>query len=267
MLDAGSGGSEIQNLDGVGSERTGIGDGVVAGAATEPVEVGIRRTRKQIIAGPRGERVGSVEAVGVVIADPVDVRQRARAHRIAVPDRAIGKTYRNGVERVVGRTEGVDQHHAIAGAGEGHDEVVAVGAGPNRGDHVGQVVVGQAEDIGAREDRLDAVIAVAAAVEIGIVAVAALEKVIALAAHQRIGGVGADDDVVAIGREAGEDRQAHVRDGEPRPDGKRDGLDPDRVGTERVDDDDLVGGAGKANGNIVAVDGETVEADLGGGIA
>ncbi len=258
---------EVRDLDPVGAIGSGIDDRVVAGPASEQIEIVAGSAREQIVARPRGEGVVAVEAVDIVIAGAVDIRQRADPRRVAVPDRAVGETDRQAERRIVRRTEGVDQHHTIARAREREHEIVAVRAGADGRDDVCDVVVGQAQDVGALADRADPVVAVAAAIEIGIVAVTAVDQVVALAAHQRVGAVGADDDVVAVGGEAGEDRELHIGDGVLRAVGERDRLDPGGVDAERIDDDDLVGGPGKADRDIVAVGGDAVEADLGRGIA
>ena len=68
------------------------------------------------------------------------------------------------------------------------------------------------DDIAARPESIDAVVAVALAVDVDVVAGIAAQQVIALAAGERFGAGGADHHIVADRRSAGQDQGAQVFD-------------------------------------------------------
>ena len=258
---------EIEDLDGVDTASATIVDRIVARSAPEDVAIAAATAGQQIVAGARDEAVGAVEAIGVVVARAVDVGDRPRAHCIAIPYGSVGEfdCHRVAV-RAVARCQRIDQHEPIADAGKRDDQIEAIGPAAHRRAHIGQVVIEQAQTIGAAAESLDPVVAVALAIEIDIVARAARDQVVALASVDRVGSAGADDGVVARSGQARQDGTADRLDRILRTVGERDGLDPGGVTPQGVANDDLFAFTRKADRDVVAACANPVEADFGRGI-
>ena len=225
-LNCGVGGSQAQELHGIRAAGAGIGNGVVARAGPEGIAITGSPARQQIVASPRGETVRPVKAIGIVIAAAVDIGQSPGPHRIAVPDRTIGKAQGQRITRLaIGNGERADQYQTVPRAREGHHQIVAVWPGAHRGADIRQVVIAQFDHVRARNDAFDAVIAIAAAIDIGIGPGSARDQIVAQTGGDPVSARRADDRIIAIGGKAAQDCETDIGQGIAGPIGQCDGFD------------------------------------------
>ena len=210
-------------------------------AAREGVGIAARAADQAIVARAVGEAVVAVEAIDVVVAGALNVAERPRAHRGAIPHSAVGKGHDQPVVRArIGAAQRVAQDQAIARARKRDDQVVAVRPGADRRENIGKTIVGQANLVLPGTERVDPIVAVAAAIDVDVVAALAREEVRALAADQRVGSGGALDQVVAIARRVGEQARGDVGQRKHFAGrGEQDRFDPARTG-QRIEQDQLV---------------------------
>ena len=146
-----------------------------------------------VVAAATGEPVIGGEAPDRFVAVGRRVQQHTRTQVGQGPDRAVGKLH--PLDAGGGVAQAVAQHDAVTG-GEGQHQVHAGRrAAPHR-DQVGDVEVRQRQLVGQRiAVVLDAVVAVAAAEDKLVVAVATVEHVGPGATAEQVGRTGANDEV------------------------------------------------------------------------
>ena len=251
--------------------RLTIEDGVLAVAAAEDVDIAAVAASEQIVAGAAIQDIGAEEAVQNVVSGGPAALQNLLLNLIAAPDRTIAEVdlldLAQTAPQVVCRELPFDGH-ALAGGGQGHDQVVETAAASRQRDVRRRDAGAELQDI--RQIRKDAgllvengVRAVTKVEDVGVAGIAALQGIVPGTAVQNIGAEEADQGVVAAG--GLQERGLNHRPPPDRAVGKVEALDfagtaAQVIGLELVLDGQAVRRPVQADNQIVA---SAVEHDVG----
>ena len=231
----------------VGTEETFVPDQVVAVTTLEAVDVAVAAARQLVVPEATDQRIGDIRSGDVVITHRRLLRHEPRLDVGNRPRGAIveSKSF-DLVEGIV--VEGVDDAQQVGIAIETQLQRQRVVECSHQLDFARQITP-QADGVVAAETVVfDGVVAVVAAVDVKVAAVAAKEPVVAEAAGQRIGAVEADDDIVEQRVRLGDEHPFHIGDGPDRAVVELEALDlVAAIAVQRIDDAQCVGTAGKAD--------------------